>query len=126
MAGATAEAYPVRRGDPDGGEGSGQGWRKATDRYDLGMGKRISVYLDDQVITALNAHTRLSPLSRSEVIGVALRRFLRDERRKARGAPTPGRAGTEPGLARRIAAGELPSQPVDGLQAASSAAPFGN
>ncbi|GAC1569517.1 MAG: hypothetical protein NVS3B18_00510 [Candidatus Dormibacteria bacterium] len=90
------------------------------------MGKRISVYLEDEVISALNAHTRLSPLSRSEVTSVALRRFLRDERRKARGAPTPGRTRTEPELARRVAVGELPSQPVDGLQAASSAAPFGN
>ncbi|MFN2451979.1 MAG: ribbon-helix-helix protein, CopG family, partial [Candidatus Dormibacteria bacterium] len=40
------------------------------------MGKRISVYLEDEDIGDLNAHTRLSPLSRSEVISVALRRFL--------------------------------------------------
>lgn len=90
------------------------------------MGKRISVYLEDEVVSALNAHTRLSPLSRSEVISVALRRFLRDERRRARGVTLSGAPRTEPELARRVAAGELPSHPVDGLQAASSAAPYGN
>ncbi|MFN2452564.1 MAG: ribbon-helix-helix protein, CopG family [Candidatus Dormibacteria bacterium] len=90
------------------------------------MGKRISVYLEDEDIGDLNAHTRLSPLSRSEVISVALRRFLRDERRRARGAAAPDASRTEPELARRVAAGELSSQPVDGLQAASSGAPFGN
>jgi len=90
------------------------------------MGKRISVYLDGEVIAALNAHTRLSPLSRSEVIDVALRRFLRDERRTTRGGPPPDRPRTEPQLARRIAAGELSSHPVDGLVAASSRAPYGN
>ncbi len=90
------------------------------------MGKRISVYLDDEEISALNAHTRLSPLSRSEVVSVALRRFLREERRRARGASPDADRRAEPELARRIAAGELSSQLVDGLRAASSVAPFGN
>jgi len=72
------------------------------------MGRRISVYLDDDVLRSLNEHTQVSPLSRSELIAVAVRRFLRDERRRAR-IPVPGAH-----LARRIAAGDLPSRRVDG------------
>lgn len=84
------------------------------------MGKRIAVYLDEDVLVALNEHTQASPLSRSELVAIAIRRFLRDERRRAQ----PPRPGSQ--LARRIAAGELPSRSVDGRRAASSGAPWGN
>jgi hypothetical protein len=82
------------------------------------MGRRISVYLDEDVLRSLNEHTQVSPLSRSELIAVALRRFLRDERRRA---STP-RPGTH--LAKRIAAGELPSRRVNGRP--PRGAPWGN
>lgn len=84
------------------------------------MGRRISVFLDEDVIHALNAHTQASPLSRSELVGVALRRFLREERRHA---PTPPPSAQ---LARRIAAGELPSEPVDGHSVSADRVPWAN
>ena len=48
------------------------------------MSRRIAISVDDDILEALNAHTRGSPLSRSELVNVALRRFLRAERRVAR------------------------------------------
>lgn len=84
------------------------------------MGRRISVFLDEDVIQALNEHTQVSPLSRSEIMGVALRRFLRDERRRAR-TPDPGTH-----LARRIAAGDLPSRKLDGRRVPARGAPWSN
>jgi hypothetical protein len=84
------------------------------------MGRRIAVYVDDDLLEALNEHTQASPLSRSELVGVAVRRFIRDERRRAV-VPTP-----ETHLARRIARGELPSRIVDGRRVAGSGAPYGN
>ena len=77
-------------------------------RYDAAMGRRVSFFLDEDLIDALNQHTQVSPLSRSEIVAIALRRLLRDERRRAH-VDLPA---TE--MARRIAAGELPSQRVDG------------
>jgi metal-responsive CopG/Arc/MetJ family transcriptional regulator len=71
------------------------------------MGRRIDVFLDDDLVEALNEHTQVSPLSRSEIIAIAVRRLLREERRRTR-VDVPA---TE--MARRIAVGELPSQPVD-------------
>lgn len=84
------------------------------------MGKRITVYLEDDVITALNEHTQASPLSRSELVAVALRRFLRDERRRA---PLPA---ADAQLARRIAAGDLPSRRLDGRNVPARGAPWSN
>jgi predicted transcriptional regulator len=72
------------------------------------MGSRVSFYLDDDLIEALNQHTQVSPLSRSEIVAVAVRRLLREERRRAQVDVPP----TE--MARRIAAGELPSRRLDG------------
>ena len=72
------------------------------------MGRRVNFYLDDDLIEALNQHTQVSPLSRSEIVALAVRRLLRDERRRAQ-VDVPG---TE--IARRIAVGELPSQRLDG------------
>lgn len=84
------------------------------------MGRRITVYLEDDVLEQLNQHTQVSPLSRSEIIGVALRRFLRDERRRVRvDAP-----GTE--VARRIASGELPSTHVDARRLRAEGVPWEN
>jgi len=83
------------------------------------MARKISVYLDEDVLEALNAHTQASPLSRSELIAVAVRRFLRDERRRAR-VPGP-----EVQLARRIAAGDLPSRTVS-ASALPAGAPWSN
>jgi Arc/MetJ family transcription regulator len=77
-------------------------------RYDAVMGRRVSFFLDDDLIDALNQHTQVSPLSRSEIVAIALRRLLRDERRRAH----VNLPATE--MARRIAAGELPSRRVDG------------
>jgi hypothetical protein len=71
------------------------------------MGRRINVFLDDDLIEVLNQHTQVSPLSRSELVAVAVRRFLREERRRAQ-VDVPA---TE--MARRIALGDLPSRPVD-------------
>jgi hypothetical protein len=47
------------------------------------MGRRVNFYLDDDLIEALNQHTQVSPLSRSEIVAIALPRLLRDERRRA-------------------------------------------
>lgn len=84
--------------------------RGAAGRYHpaTDMGRRITVYLEDDVIAALNEHTQASPLSRSELVAVALRRFLRDERRRA------GHQGADAEVASRVARGELPSRPLDG------------
>lgn len=84
------------------------------------MGRRISVYIDEDVLELLNEHTQASPLSRSELIGVAVRRFLRDERRRVR-IPELGSD-----LARLIAAGDLPSRRIDGTRAATRGAPWEN
>ena len=78
------------------------------------------MYLDDEVLRNLNEHTQASPLSRSEIVGVALRRFIRDERRRNR-VPAPGAH-----IARRIAAGEIPSRHVDGRRIAGGGAPWSN
>ena len=72
------------------------------------MARRIAVSLDEDVVEALNAHTRGSPLSRSELVNVALRRFLRSERRTAR----LHLDGAE--QARRIASGAVPSHRLEG------------
>jgi metal-responsive CopG/Arc/MetJ family transcriptional regulator len=72
------------------------------------MARRIAVSLDEDVVDALNAHTRGSPLSRSELVNVALRRFLRAERRAARLHVD----GAE--QARRIASGAVPSHRLEG------------
>ncbi|HEY7926398.1 MAG TPA: ribbon-helix-helix protein, CopG family [Candidatus Dormibacteraeota bacterium] len=72
------------------------------------MARRIAVSLDEDVVDALNAHTRGSPLSRSELVNVALRRFLRAERRAARLHVN----GAE--QARRIASGAVPSHRLEG------------
>ncbi len=85
------------------------------------MSRRIAVYLDEDLLDLLNAHTQVSPLSRSELVAVALRRFLRDERRRAR---VPGHAGTH--LARRIASGDLPSRRLDGPALPARGAPWEN
>ena len=61
------------------------------------MGRRVNFYLDDDLIEALNQHTQVSPLSRSEIVAIALRRLLRDER--PRGSFPPG-GWTGPGSAR--------------------------
>jgi hypothetical protein len=79
-----------------------------TGGYHAGMGRRVNFYLDDDLIEALNEHTQVSPLSRSEIVAIAVRRLLRDERRRAQ-VDMPS---TE--MARRIAAGELPSRRLDG------------
>ena len=84
------------------------------------MGRRISVFLDEDVLELLNEHTQASPLSRSELIGVAVRRFLRDERRRVRISDL----GSD--LARLIAAGELPSRRVDGSRLPARGAPWEN
>jgi hypothetical protein len=83
------------------------------------MARRISVFLDDDVLRSLNEHTQVSPLSRSEIVAVAVRRFLRDERRRA---PLPVASAH---LARRIAVGDLPSRRVDGRRI-SRGAPWSN
>jgi metal-responsive CopG/Arc/MetJ family transcriptional regulator len=72
------------------------------------MARRIAISLDDDVVEALNAHTRGSALSRSELVNVALRRFLRAERRTARLRVD----GAE--QARRIASGAIPSHRLEG------------
>jgi metal-responsive CopG/Arc/MetJ family transcriptional regulator len=77
------------------------------------------VYLEDDLIGALNEATQASPLSRSELVAAALRRFLRDERR--RGGQS---AGTE--LASRIATGELPSRQLDGRMVPAGGFPWSN
>jgi hypothetical protein len=66
------------------------------------MGRRVNFYLDDDLIEMLNQHTQVSPLSRSEIVAIALRRLLRDERRRVH-VDVPA---TE--MARRIAAGSFP------------------
>ena len=71
------------------------------------MRKRIEVSLEDELIDELNQHCQVSPLSRSEIVGIALRRLFREERRRA-AVDLPA---TE--MARRIAVGELPSRLVD-------------
>lgn len=76
--------------------------------YDGCMARRIAISLDEDVVDALNAHTRRSPLSRSELINVAVRRFLRAERRRAHLEMD----GLE--QARRIASGAVPSHRLDG------------
>lgn len=72
------------------------------------MARRIAISLDEDVVDALNAHTRDSPLSRSELVNVAVRRFLRAERRAARLRVD----GVE--QARRIASGAVPSHRLEG------------
>ncbi len=89
-------------------------------RYDASMSRRVSFFLDDDLIDALNQHTQVSPLSRSEIVAIALRRLLRDERRRAQ-VDLPA---TE--MARRIAAGELPSQRVDGRRLQQLPQPWEN
>jgi metal-responsive CopG/Arc/MetJ family transcriptional regulator len=84
------------------------------------MGRRIYVYLDEDVLRSLNDHTQASPLSRSEIISVAVRRFLRDERRRA------GVAASGTHVARRIAIGDLPSRKVDGRRVPARGAPWSN
>jgi len=84
------------------------------------MGRRITAHLDDDLLDALNDLTRASPLSRSELVGIAIRRFLREEQRRSH---TPR---AEAQLAKRIAKGELPSRVVDGRRSAGSGAPWGN
>ena len=77
--------------------------------------------LDDDVVDELNAFTRRSPLSRSELVNVALRRFLRAERRRAHLA-LDGHA-----QARGIASGAIPSTRLDGnLLLRAAAAPHEN
>lgn len=71
------------------------------------MPRRIAVFLDDDVAEALNAHTRGSALSRSELVNVAVRRFLRAERRIAR-LSLDGRE-----QARHIASGRVASHRLD-------------
>ncbi|HYA00459.1 MAG TPA: ribbon-helix-helix domain-containing protein [Candidatus Binatia bacterium] len=71
------------------------------------MGRRVNFYLDDDLVEELNQHTQVSPLSRSEIVAIAVRRLLREERRRAQ-VDVPG---TE--MARRIAVGELPSHRLD-------------
>jgi Arc/MetJ family transcription regulator len=78
------------------------------------MGQRVNFYLDDDLIEALNQHTQVSPLSRSEIVAIALRRLLRDERRRVH-VDVPA---TE--MSRRIAAGELPSRRAPAPRAAPS------
>jgi hypothetical protein len=85
------------------------------------MGRRVNFYLDDDLIEALNEHTQVSPLSRSEIVAIAVRRLLRDERRRAQTPPLPP---TE--MARRIAAGELPSRRLDGSRLGALPAPWEN
>jgi hypothetical protein len=84
------------------------------------MGRRVNFYLDDDLIEALNQHTQVSPLSRSEIVAIAVRRLLRDERRRARVDVSP----TE--MARRIAAGELPSERLDGSRLRAIPHPWEN
>ena len=93
--------------------GSGSG-------YDQDVVHRITVSLGDEVLRALNEHTQASPLSRSELVEVAVRRFLRDERRRAQ-PPHPAAQ-----VARRVAEGELPSRPLDGRRLALRGAPWDN
>jgi len=89
-------------------------------RYHAAMGRRVNFYLDDDLIEALNQHTQVSPLSRSEIVAIALRRLLREERRRAQ-VNVPA---TE--MARRIAAGELPSRRVDGPRLRALPPPWEN
>ncbi len=84
------------------------------------MGKRITVYLEDDVIAALNEHTQASPLSRSELVTAALRRFLGEE------PPRVPRPVPDTALARRIAAGDLPSRRLDGRTVPARGAPWSN
>ena len=94
--------------------------RLRTRRYDAAMGRRVNFYLDDDLIEALNQHTQVSPLSRSEIVAIALRRLLRDERRRVH-VDVPA---TE--MARRIAAGELPSRRLDGPRLRALLPPWEN
>src|ERR1017187_1094250 len=108
-----------------GGAGQGEGRQAAVfpergRRYDAAMGRRVNFYLDDDLIEALNQHTQVSPLSRSEIVAIALRRLLRDERRRVR-VDVPA---TE--MARRIAAGELPSRRLDGPRLRALPPPWEN
>ena len=89
-------------------------------RYDAAMERRVSFYLDDDLIEALNQHTQVSPLSRSEIVAIALRRLLRDERRRVH-VDVPASE-----MARRIAAGELPSRRVDGPRLRALPPPWEN
>lgn len=89
--------------------------------YHAGMGRRVTFHLDDDLIEALNAHTQASRLSRSEIVAIAVRRLLRDERRRA---PLPAMPSTE--MARRIAVGELPSRRVDGSRLHTLPRPWEN
>ncbi|MHB8718830.1 MAG: type II toxin-antitoxin system VapB family antitoxin [Candidatus Dormibacteria bacterium] len=72
------------------------------------MPRRIAISLDDDVVDELDAFTRASVLSRSELVNVALRRFLRGERRRA------GLAVNGHSQARGIASGRIPSTRLDG------------
>lgn len=72
------------------------------------MVRRIAISLDEDVVEALNAHTRRSALSRSELVNVAVRRFLRAERRRAELQV----GGAE--QARAIASGAVASQRLEG------------
>jgi Arc/MetJ family transcription regulator len=94
--------------------------RSGKRRYHAAMGRRVSFYLDDDLIESLNQHTQVSPLSRSEIVAIALRRLLREERRRAK-VDVPA---TE--MARRIAAGELPSRRVDGSRLHALPPPWEN
>ena len=84
------------------------------------MGRRVNFYLDDDLIEELNEHTQVSPLSRSEIVAIAVRRLLRDERLRAQVDVPP----TE--IARRIAAGELPSQRLEASGLRALAGPWEN
>lgn len=84
------------------------------------MARRIEVTLDDDVVEELNQHTQVSPLSRSELVAVALRRLFREERRRCE-VDVPA---TE--MARRIAVGDLPSSRVDGPALQAPGSPWEN
>ena len=76
--------------------------------------------LDEDVVEALNAFTRDSPLSRSELVNVAVRRFLRAERRRAHLQVDGVKQ------ARGIASGAIPSQRLEGHLLRLTSAPSEN
>jgi len=84
------------------------------------MGQRINVFLDDELVEELNQHTQVSPLSRSEIVGVALRRLFREERQRVE-VDVPASE-----LALRIASGELPSSRIDGPELRPPGSPWEN
>ena len=48
----------------------GRPGRRRMRRYHAAMGRRVNFYLDDDLIEDLNQHTRVSPLSRSEIVAI--------------------------------------------------------